>query len=169
MENDDLIGDMLIAIEVGKIDIPDFPIPMPIFYIDLGEDQPSLVEQFEQYNKITLTITPINAFAFNYEVHGDIMHYTITKEISDRVARGEKLEAVLCDYEGKYTFLASRMIKLHWHSVFGNARKRSLGSWILLLHGATSNIILIDRDGNIVGRGEKPRQYFAHMYDQKTP
>lgn len=169
MVHDDDIIDSSVATGVGQIHISTFPVPLPLYYIDLGEDQSSLVEQFQQYEKITLTITKLNAFSFRYEIHSDILLYTITDEILDRVNRGEKIEAVLSEYPGEYSFEASQKIKLHWHSIFEKARKLSQGSWILLLHGATSNIMLIDSDGNITGRIEKPRLHLPDIEDPKTP
>jgi hypothetical protein len=150
---------------IGRIDISTFPIQLPLFFIDLGENQSSLAPQFQQYNKITLTITPINPFSFRYEIHSDMLLFAITKEIRDRVDRGEKIEAVLSEYPREYAFQASLVTKLHWHTMFTDAMKESLGIWILLLRGATTNIILIDHNGNIAERVEEPRFFLPGADD----
>jgi hypothetical protein len=149
---------------IGRINISTFPIQLPLLFIDLGEDQSSLAPQFQQYDKIILTITPINPFSFRYEIHSNVLLFTITKEILDRVDCGEKLEAVLSEYPREYAFQASLVTKLHWHTMFTNAMKESLGIWILFLRGSTTNIILIDHNGNIVERAEEPR-FFLHGAD----
>jgi hypothetical protein len=169
MARDGLTIDIPASTGVGQIHITAFPIPLPLFYIDLGEGQSSLVDQFQNYKKITLTITEINTFTFHYALHSDILVYKITKAIRDRVKHGEKLEKVLSEYPSEYAFEISQLIKRHWHLVFELAQKKSQGKWILLLHGNTSNVMLIDKDGIIVERAEKPRLKLPHIDDPKTP
>lgn len=165
MVDDDVIADIPATMGVGRIQISNYPIVLPLFFINFGKDQPSLAGQFKEYDRITLTIDEVDPFTFRFDIHSDILLYTLTKEMIERIDNGEEMKAVLSEYPGVYSFHVTEDIKRHWHTIFADARNETEGVWVLLLHGKTSNFILIDDDGQILERKEMPRRKLPYIED----
>lgn len=155
----------LTGIGVGKINISTFPIPMPLFFVDFGDEESSLFEQFQHFEKLKLVVKEISPFEFQYAVYSDILLFTITKEILGRVDRGEKIEAILKEHPHEYAFMVSFTAQRHWHTVFTKALNASSGSWVLMIRGTTTSIFVVDQSGKIVERIEQQRIYFPEIDD----
>ena len=124
---------------------------VPFFAIDFGRECTGLFAQFAKYQKITLIITTIDAFVFNYTVHGD----TLRKHGADScvLTVGGKKHDILFTHEFQVTIFPKRAK----HLEFVSALEANNGVWVLVVQGSTTLRLIMDSEGKIVARIEMPR------------